>query len=170
MADDALIAKHWGTITPATTGEKLTQIRNLGATLSRGAGDRAAGKVIFTKNCATCHTLFKEGGKIGPDLTGADRKNRAYLLTQIVDPSAIIRQEFLAYVVNVKDGRALTGLMVESTPETVTLVDAKNVRSVLRRDQIDEMKASPVSLMPEKLLEPLEEQQIRDLFAYLQAD
>jgi len=165
-----LIAKHWGKITPATAGEKLTQIRNLGATLSRGAGDRAAGKVVFTKNCATCHTLFKEGGKIGPDLTGADRKNRVYLLTQIVDPSAIIRQEFLAYVVNVKDGRALTGLMVESTPETVTLVDAKNVRSVLRRDQIDEMKASPVSLMPEKLLEPLDDKQIRDLFAYLQGD
>jgi putative membrane-bound dehydrogenase-like protein len=167
---DSLIAKHWGKITPATTGEKLTQIRNLGATLSRGAGDHVAGKAIFTKNCATCHTLYGEGGKIGPDLTGADRKNRVYLMTQIVDPSAIIRQEFLAYVVNTKDGRALTGLMVESTPETVTLVDAKNVRSVLRRDQIDEMKASPVSLMPEKLLEPLDDKQLRDLFAYLQTD
>ena len=167
---DALIAKHWGKITPATTGEKLTQIRNLGATLSKGLGDRAAGKLIFTKNCATCHTLFGEGGKIGPDLTGADRKNRVYLMTQIIDPSAIIRQEFLAYIVNMKDGRALTGLMVESTPETVTLVDAKNVRSVLRRDQIDEMKASPVSLMPEKLLEPLDDKQLRDLFAYLQGD
>jgi putative heme-binding domain-containing protein len=170
MRLDPLIAKHWGKITPATTGEKLTQIRNIGATLSRGAGDRAAGKVVFTKNCATCHTLFKEGGKIGPDLTGADRKNRVYLLTQIVDPSAIIRQEFLAYVINTKDGRALTGLMVESTPDTVTLVDAKNVRSVLRRDQIEEMKASPVSLMPEKLLEPLDDKQLRDLFAYLQGD
>jgi putative membrane-bound dehydrogenase-like protein len=167
---DPLIAKHWGKITPATTGEKLTQIRNLGATLSKGIGDRIAGKAIFTKNCATCHTLFGEGGKIGPDLTGADRKNRVYLMTQIVDPSAIIRQEFLAYIVNTKDGRALTGLMVESTPETVTLVDAKNVRSVLRRDQIDEMKASPVSLMPEKLLEPLDDKQLRDLFAYLQGD
>ena len=60
--------------------------------------------------------------------------------------------------------------MVESTPETVTLVDAKNVRSVLRRDQIDDMKASPVSLMPEKLLEPLDDKQLRDLFAYLQGD
>ncbi len=170
MQIDELIAKHWGKITPATTGERLTQIRNLGATLSTGAGDRTAGKALFTKNCATCHTLFGEGGKIGPDLTGADRKNRVYLMTQIIDPSAIIRQEFLAYVVNTKDGRALTGLMVESTPETVTLVDAKNVRSVLRRDQIDEMKASPVSLMPEKLLEPLDDRQLRDLFAYLQGD
>ena len=49
-------------------------------------------------------------------------------------------------------------------------MDAKNVRSVVRRDQIDDLKASPISLMPEKLLDPLEEQQMRDLFAYLQGD
>ena len=167
---DKLIAKHWGKITPATAGEKLTQIRNIGSTLSKGPGDRVAGKAIFTKNCAACHTLFGEGGKIGPDLTGADRKNRAWLLTQIVDPSAVIRQEFLAYIVNTKDGRTLNGLMVEQSPETITIVDAKNVRSVVRRDQIDDLKASPISLMPEKLLEPLDERQLRDLFAYLQGD
>ena len=167
---DKLIEKHWGKIAPATAGEKLTQIRNFGGALSKAPGDRVAGKALFTKNCATCHTLFGDGGKIGPDLTGADRKNRDWLLTQIVDPSAIIRPEFLAYIVNVKDGRTLTGLMVEQTPETVTLVDAKNVRSVLRREQIDDLKASPISLMPEKLLDAMEEQQMRDLFAYLQGD
>jgi putative membrane-bound dehydrogenase-like protein len=167
---DKLIAKHWGKITPATAGEKLTQIRNIGGTLSKAPGDRSAGKALFTKNCATCHTLFGEGGKIGPDLTGADRKNRDWLLTQIVDPSSVIRQEFLAYIVNTKDGRTLNGLMVEQTPETITLVDAKNVRSVVRRDDIEDLKASTVSLMPEKLLEPLEDQQLRDLFAYLQGD
>ena len=167
---DKLIENHWGRISPATAGEKLTQIRNMGATLSKGPGDRVAGKEVFLKNCGTCHTLFGEGGKIGPDLTGADRKNREWLLTQIVDPSAVIRPEFLAFVVNVKDGRTLTGLMAESTPDTVTLLDAKNVRSVIRRDQIEELRGSPVSLMPEKLLDALEDQQLRDLFAYLQGD
>ena len=167
---EKLIAKHWGKITPATAGEKLTQIRNIGGVLSKAPGDRIAGKAIFAKSCAACHTLFGEGGKIGPDLTGADRKNRDWLLTQIVDPSAVIRQEFLAYIVNTKDGRTLNGLMVEQSPETITLVDAKNVRSVVRRDQIDDLQASPISLMPEKLLESLEEQQLRDLFAYLQGD
>ena len=169
-AIDKLIEKHWGKISPATAGEKLTRIRNIGVILSKSAGDRVAGKAVFLKNCGACHTLFGEGGKVGPDLTGADRKNRDWLLTQIVDPSAVIRPEFLAYVVNVKDGRTLTGLMVESTPDTVTLVDAKNVRSVVRRDLIDELKASPVSLMPEKILDALEDQQLRDLFGYLQGD
>ncbi len=104
---DQLIAKYWGKITPATTGEKLTQIRNLGATLiSHGTGDRVVGKEIFTKNCAACHTLFGEGGKIGPDLTGGDRKNRVYLMTQIIDPSRDHPPGIAAYVVNTKDGRA----------------------------------------------------------------
>ena len=169
-AIDKLIEKHWGKISPATAGEKLTRIRNIGVILSKEPGDRAAGKAVFLKNCGACHTLFGEGGKIGPDLTGADRKNRDWLLTQVVDPSAVIRPEFLAYVVSVKDGRTLTGLMVESTPDTVTLVDAKNVRSLVRRDQIDDLKASPVSLMPEKILDVLEDQQLRDLFSYLQGD
>ncbi len=169
-AIDKLIEKHWGKISPATAGEKLTQIRNRTATLSRGRGDRVAGKALFMKNCGACHTLFGEGGKIGPDLTGADRKNRDWLLTQIVDPSAVIRPEFLAYVVTVKDGRTLTGLMAESTPDAVTLLDAKNVRSAIRRDQIEDLKASPLSLMPEKILDALDDQQLRDLFAYLQGD
>ena len=134
-----------------------------------GPATRANGKVLFTKTCATCHTLFGEGNKVGPDLTGADRKNRDFLLTSIVDPSAYIRPEFVAYVVNLKDGRALTGLMAESSPKAITLLDDKNERTVIARDKIDDLAASPVSLMPEKILDPLSEQEIRDLFAYLQA-
>ena len=75
------MAKHWGKIGQATPGEKRARIAWLRAELGRGAGDAADGKELFTKHCAACHTLFGEGGKVGPDLTTADRKNRDYLLT-----------------------------------------------------------------------------------------
>jgi len=114
--------------------------------------------------------LFGEGGKVGPDLTGADRKNREYLLTQVIDPSAVIRPEYVAYSVQTRDGRTLVGVMAESTPDAVTLVDAKAQRTVIARDRIDVMKASPTSLMPEKLLDALTDQQICDLFSYLSGD
>ena len=130
----------------------------------------ANGKALFTKTCATCHTLFGEGNKVGPELTGADRKNLDFLLTSTVDPSAYIRPEFVAWVVNLKDGRSLTGLVAESSPQAITLLNEKNERTVIARDKIDEMSASAVSLMPEKILDPLSEQEIRDLFAYLQSD
>ena len=139
-AIDKLVEKHWGRIGPATAGEKLTRIRNLGAILSKGAGRPRRRQGAVHQELRGLPQLFGEGSKIGPDLTGADRKNRDLLLTQIVDPSAVIRPEFLAFVVNVKDGRTLTGLMAESTPDAVTLLDAKNVRSVIRRDQIDDSR------------------------------
>jgi putative membrane-bound dehydrogenase-like protein len=165
-----LVEKHWGKIAPATAGEKTARVRNLNAVIGRGRGDRLAGKVLYQKNCATCHTLFGDGGKVGPDLTGGDRKNREYLLTQIVDPSAVIRPEFMAYAVETKDGRSLVGLIVESTPDAVTVVDAKAQKTTIARDRIDVLKASPTSLMPEKLLDTMDDQQICDLFSYLQGD
>jgi putative heme-binding domain-containing protein len=114
--------------------------------------------------------LFGEGEKIGPDLTGADRKNRDALLLEIVDPNAVIRPEYVAQVVLTTDGRVLTGLITESTPQTVTLLDAKNERTIIAREKIEAMRPSALSLMPERLLDPLDAQELRDLFAYLQGD
>jgi putative membrane-bound dehydrogenase-like protein len=165
-----LIAKHWGTIAPATAGEKISRIRSLNTILSRGKGDAANGRLLFQKNCAVCHTLFGEGNKIGPDLTTADRKNREYLITQIVDPSLVIRAEYQAFSIETKDGRSLFGLVVESTPAAVTLVDSKNERTLVARNKIEEMKPSPVSLMPEKILDPLSDLELCDLFSYLQGN
>jgi putative membrane-bound dehydrogenase-like protein len=165
-----LLAKHWGKIGGETAGDKQARIRSLTSILRQGKGDPATGKPLFQKNCGTCHVLFGEGNKIGPELTGAERKNLAFLLTSTVDPSAVIRQEFIAFNVLTTDGRVLTGLVVESSPKAVTLLDGKNERTVISRDKIEEMNASPMSLMPEKILDPLTDQQLRDLFSYLQSD
>ena len=129
--------------------------------------------MLFTKNCAVCHTLFGEGAKIGPDLTTADRKNRQYMLTHIVDPSLYIRPEFMSYNVTTRDGRRLTGLVTDATDASVTLnnyVENKVVKTVLSKKDIEEMLPSAVSLMPEKMLDTLQYQEVRDLFAYLQSE
>src|SRR5262249_1309556 len=163
---DPIIEKHWGKVRSATPGETQLRIRNLQTVLSQGRGDPANGHRLFTEHCGKCHQLFGEGNKVGPDLTGADRQNRDFLLTNIVDPNAVIRNEYVAYVVAMKDGRLLTGLIADSTPKTVTLLDEKNQRTTLSREAIEEINPSPVSLMPEKLLDPLSAQEVRDLFSY----
>jgi putative heme-binding domain-containing protein len=163
-----LVEKHWGKVRAATPGELQARMNDLAGTLGRGKGDPVKGHALFKQHCATCHQLFGEGSPVGPDLTGADRRNRDFLLTSIVDPSAVIRSEYVAYVAETTDGRVLTGLLVESTPKTVTLLDAKNQRTVMPREQIADLKASPLSLMPEKILDPLQPQEVRDLFRYLQ--
>jgi putative heme-binding domain-containing protein len=165
-----LIEKHWGKVAPPPPGAKIARINAIIHALGQRSGDPIAGKQYFTKACATCHTLHGEGNKVGPDLTTVDRKNRQFLVTNIVDPSAIIRPEFVAQVVATKDGRQLTGLIVETNGDALTLVNDKNERTVLAKQQIETMEASSVSLMPDNTLDLFDEQQIRDLFAYLQSD
>jgi putative membrane-bound dehydrogenase-like protein len=165
----SLVEKHWGKVGKAPEGEKRARINSIRHMLGTGKGNPVSGKALFQQKCGICHTLFGEGNKVGPDLTGTDRNNSEFIITSIVDPSAVIRNEYVAYVVTTHNGRLLTGLMAESTPKTVTLLDSKNVRTTLSRDEIDEIRPSPESLMPEKSLDDLDEQQIRDLLSYVQA-
>ena len=165
-----LVEKQWGKIRAATPFETQGRINAVLQLLAKGRGDACAGRPYFEKTCANCHKLHGTGAAVGPDLTAAERKNRELLVQNIVDPSAVIRQEFLSHVAATKDGQVLTGLLAESTADTITLVDSKNQRTVLKRGDLEELKESPVSLMPEKLLDDLTDQQIRDLVAYLQTE
>src|SRR5262249_46327058 len=89
-----LVEKNWGKVGAQTSGEKQSRMRSVASIVKRGKGDAGRGKELFTKNCATCHVLFGEGNKVGPELTGVDRKNLDFLVHSIVDPSEFIRPEF----------------------------------------------------------------------------
>ena len=171
----AAIEKRWGKLQTQTPADKIIAINRLklvlnpsGTTL-RFTGNAAEGKKLFTQMCATCHKLFGEGNATGPELTGADRKNSDWLLTQIVDPSAFIRPEYVNHNMEMKDGRSFTGLIVEQNDTTITVLDAQNQRTVVTRADVKEIVASSTSLMPEGLIESLTPQQVRDLFSYLQS-
>jgi len=164
---DALVRKHWGNIRAGTPEEKLAEIRRITNDLRAGSGSVSGGKLIFEKQCATCHKLFGAGIEIGPDLTKANRQDRNYLLVSMVDPSAQIRKEYLSYVVVTSDGRVVTGLLSEESAASVTILGAKNERTTIARDDMEEMHVSSVSLMPEGILKQLKPQQVRDLLRYL---
>src|SRR5262249_1849706 len=118
---DKLAEKHWGQVRAATPAEKQQEMLRLAEVLKGGKGDDKAGKVVFTNTCSKCHKLFGEGGAVGPELTGYERDNLRYWLDNIVDPSAVIRDEFLAFVVDTKDGRSLTRIIAAPDTATVTL-------------------------------------------------
>jgi putative heme-binding domain-containing protein len=169
----ARIDKLWGH-TRATNEQKLQEIERLrkviAAPLPAGLSlqqAREAGGQLFKQHCATCHTLFSQGGQTGPNLTGYERTNLGFLLLAIVDPSAGIREEFTQFQIVTVDGRILTGLVTDQSPNTVTLRGANNQLQVIARDQIDILQAMPTSLMPEGLMQKLSDQQTVELFAYL---
>jgi putative heme-binding domain-containing protein len=167
---DEMTRKHWGNVQPGTSEEKLAEIRRLSNDLRAGVGDARVGHELYCKHCAVCHRLFGEGESVGPDLTHANRKDRDYLLVSIVDPNALIRKEYVSYVVQTADGRVLTGLMAAQTPGRIMLTGAKNERTTIPREKIESIQESPVSLMPENILRQWKPQDLRDLFAYLQSE
>jgi putative heme-binding domain-containing protein len=167
---DELVRKHWGNIASGTPEEKLAEMRRLNNDLRAGSADPLRGREVFKNICAVCHRLFDEGGQIGPDLTHANRKDQSYLLASIVDPSAVVRKEFLNYNVETTDGRFLSGLIGEQSPNSVTILMANNERATISRDKIKSLQESAISLMPENLLKGLKPQELRDLFGYLQSE
>jgi putative membrane-bound dehydrogenase-like protein len=160
----------WGTHR-ATDRTKTQIIASLKAGLtapSQQPGNPSYGRALFAKSCATCHTLFDAGGNVGPNLTGAQRSSIDYLLVNIVDPSAIVAREYLMTTVRTKDGRLVDGIVVDSNINAVTLRTPTGDARI-PRNEIDALKTSNLSMMPEGLLEALKPSEVRDLFAYLQS-
>jgi putative heme-binding domain-containing protein len=172
--DDAklhgLVTRTWGRIQPETPLQKQGRISAVAQLLNRGKGDATRGLQIYQKTCANCHKLHGKGTPVGPDLTGAERKDRLKLIRNVIDPSSEVRPQYISHVALTNNGRLLTGLLADSNAATVTLLDAKNKRTVLDRADLEELRESTVSIMPEKLLDELTDQQIRDLVAYVQSD
>ncbi|MBM3976012.1 MAG: DUF1080 domain-containing protein, partial [Planctomycetes bacterium] len=131
--------------------------------------DRARGRDLFARTCQQCHTLFGTGGTLAPDLSGANRKDLEYLLSNMIDPSAVVGQDYQATVLELRDGRILAGIVKPSSPEAVTLQNEAGTTLVARED-IAVQRPSTVSTMPDGLLDSLSSEEIRDLVGYLQGD
>jgi putative heme-binding domain-containing protein len=165
-----LLTKHWGRLKGSTPEEKLAEVRRLNNDLRAGTGNRVTGKQLFQQHCASCHKLFGEGQEIGPDLTSANRKDREYMLVSIVDPSSIIRREYVSMAIRTTDQRVLTGLVKDNGNGRLTIQPQQGQAFDVSRDEVEEMKTSDVSLMPEDLYRKGSPQDLRDLFEYLQSD
>lgn len=167
---DQLVIKHWGRLQAATAGEKLAEVRRLNNDLRAGTGDALEGRRLFDQHCATCHRLFDRGKPVGPDLTTANRHDTEALLVSLVDPSSLIRKEYVSLVVLTKDGRIATGVPVNRDETVLELIDNQGRTVRIHRGEIEAISDSPVSLMPDELYRQFSPQQLRDLFAYLQSD
>ncbi len=128
--------------------------------------DVELGRTLFVKTCQQCHKLFGVGGTVGPDITGANRSNLEYLLSNIVDPSAVMAQEYRPLIVAMEDGRVVTGVVKNETSTTLVLQTA-NELVTLSKQEIEAQRQSDQSMMPNGLLTPLSPFEIRSLVAYL---
>lgn len=163
---NALVTRLWGAVRDSDA-EKLADIarfKNLIA--SHPPGDAPKGRAVFSRVCQQCHTLFDVGGKVGPDITGSNRGDLDYILQNIVDPNAVIPNEYQTWNLETKDDRAITGIVKEQNDNAVTIVTA-NETLVIPRAEVASLQRGELSMMPEGLLQALSEEDICDLLAYL---
>lgn len=143
--------------------------RELADRILAGNGDPYKGKKLYREMCGRCHQLFDDGGKVGPDLTGYQRDQLETLLRNIVGPSLEIREGYQMVRVLTSDSLVLTGFIENEQPDQIVLRNTDGQSVTLERNEIDQLEPQVLSLMPEGLLEKLDDAQLRDLMAYLRS-
>ena len=143
--------------------ESFAHIRSL----ARAVGDPSRGKEIFAQHCLGCHRVAGEGADLGPVLDGAGAKGIEGLLRSIVTPNAGVESGYRTLVVETVEGELLEGFLAGEDATSIVLRRKDRADLKLPRGEILSMRFDSLSLMPEALLDPLEPEQITDLFSYL---
>lgn len=162
------LASVWGEVRESPEARKLeiAKWKDILSAKAIASANPSEGRLVFNQACAACHKLYGQGGAVAPDLTGADRGNVDFLLQNILDPNAILPNDFRLTIFKLKDGRVIAGVIAEQTEKMLTIQTAAD-RQLVERASIAESNTAAVSLMPEGLLPALGEDKARQLFAYL---
>lgn len=165
---DAWTNEIWG-VAKISNQQKIAEIARYKAMLTPEAlksGDPSAGRALFAKTCMQCHTLYGEGGKVGPDLTGSNRQDIDYLMVNIVDPSAVIAKDYMVSIIYMKDDDVYSGIITKEDDSSISVTVESGVQ-VLQKSDVKEIKHSELSMMPEGLLTPLSKVELINLVSYL---
>jgi putative membrane-bound dehydrogenase-like protein len=165
-----LVAGYWGSVRTERDPARQELISRMRNELRITHGDPVAGRAVFRKVCAQCHKMYGEGAEVGPDITRNGRASFEQLISNVFDPSLVIGSAYQAQTVVTTSGRVVTGLLVENSPQRVVLKVQGDKQEVIPRDEVEEQKTSPLSLMPEGLEKQLQPQELYDLFAWLTLD
>jgi putative heme-binding domain-containing protein len=145
--------------------QELFKRRKAGFTVAKT--DPALGAKVYEKNCANCHQLGGKGAKIGPQLDGIGIRGVDRLLEDILDPNRNVDQAFRATTLALKDGQALTGLLLREEGEVLVLADAQGKEVRVPKNTVEERSTSQLSPMPANLVDQIAEPDFYHLLAFL---
>jgi putative heme-binding domain-containing protein len=163
----ALVTAKWGSIRADRNPQREQVVADVRKLLQKQHGDAKQGELVFKKVCAQCHKIYGEGQDVGPDISANGRASFDQLLSNVLDPSLVIGASYQARLVTTTDGRSLTGLLVEDSPQRVVLKEQGGKLDTIPRGEVDAITVSKLSLMPEGLEKQLTEKELVDLFEFL---
>ncbi len=132
-----------------------------------GKRDPLRGAKLFQQKCGTCHAAHGLGTPVGPDLSAEFQRADETIVQDVLAPSAVISAGYTSYVLATTDGRIVTGLLAAESPTSITLKQAEGKQEAVLRKDIEELRASPVSIMPEDLPQTLPPADLADILAWL---
>ena len=161
-------SKKFGVEEPSGDKKALIErYKKLATPSAMAKADAAQGRMVYQQACIACHKMYGGGGTIGPDLTGSNRADLDYLLLNIIDPSGDIPDSYRMTTIQTKDEQVLVGTVVEEDPQKIVL-NMVGTKKIIGKNDVRSRTVSQVSMMPEGLLQVLKEEQVLNLFKYLQ--
>ena len=159
----------WGPL-DQLSAEKVAAIAKYKALLNDEAlasADARKGREMYDNLCGACHKMYGNGGILGPDITGSNRTNIDYLLSNILDPSAEIQDDYKMVMVTTRDGRTYAGNIASENERTLTLRVVGQDSVLINKSNIQSREGSELSMMPEGIFANLTDKEVLDLVAYL---
>lgn len=165
---DALLDTTWGKMNESSTAAKasIAKFKQIYEAAPLWAFNAKSGEETFKQVCVVCHAMGGVGGKLGPDLAGSWRNGLDYFLENIIDPNAVVGDNFQLQVLTKKDGGVLSGVIEQETDSAITVRTVTDAVVIAKADLKDRQKL-PASLMPSGLLEALPERKAVELLKYL---
>lgn len=160
----------WGTVRADRDPRRELVVGQMGNFLRRTPGRPIEGREVFRRLCAQCHRLYGEGQEVGPDITRNGRNDFDQLLSNVLDPNLVIGPGYQATTIATTDGRIVTGLLAEDSPQRIVLKLQGGETEAIPRADIEEQATGSVSLMPEGIETQLAPQELADLFSFLSLD
>lgn len=135
-------------------------------------GSAAAGRPLFEKLCAGCHRFGAIGKDVGPDLTTiTSRFKKRDILESILFPSKVISDQYQAEMIELTDGKLITGVLVRESATAILVRTGENPDkpAAVQKAQIANRTPSTVSLMPPGLIDALSHAEVEDLLSFMMA-
>ena len=176
---DAAMRQRLLTTRDAAMRERLEKIFSAGTSADRKVvmesyqpalkltGDAGRGAILFGKKCATCHKQGTVGHEVGPNLASLTTRTPEFLLGALLDPSAAVEAKYLNFVVATTSGRVVIGMLSTETGSSITLLGPEGKSESVLRTDIDELRSTGKSLMPDGLEKDLTPQDLADLIEHV---
>jgi len=164
------VEKAFGRVREERNPEREKVVAEMTAYFRAHIGDPHRGQAVFRNLCAQCHTIYGEGGAVGPDITANGRASFEQLLSNVFDPSLVIGPAYQVTTVVTKDGRNLTGLIAEDNEQRIVVRMPGEGEEAVPRNHVKYTRVSKLSMMPEGIETSLDKEDLADLFAFLALD